>query len=214
MNAPPPSDQLLGAISGMRPVRTRVPARSLAILLAIWAAYGAIPLMAFRVRPDLPFLPAWWVAMVGLAWCAGFMTAVAMAVLPRRGQVLPDGNRALMTALAIAGILIAGSALLPAEAPGHSISLPLLMGMRNCMTFAVIASIVPVAIGLIALRKVLYVGSWRVGAAIGAGAGALSGLILHLLCPVASAAHVSIAHGGAVLLCAGLAALAAWRVLR
>ena len=214
MKAPPPSSKLLEAVSGMRPVRTRVPARSLALLLGVWMAYGAIPLVAFRLRPDLPFLPAWWVAIVGSAWCMGFVAAAAAAVLPRRGQVVPDGNRALTTALVVGGFLIVGSALLPGEAPGHSLSLPLLIGMRNCMSFAVIASILPVAIGLVMLRKVVVVGSWRVGAAIGAGAGALAGLILHLLCPVSSAAHVSVAHGGAVLLCALLAALTAARVLR
>jgi hypothetical protein len=214
MNAPPPSEKLLAAISGMRPVRSRVPARALASLVALWAAYSAIPLVAFRLRPDLPFLPVWWVALFGSAWCAGFMIALGTAVLPRRGQVLPDGDRALTTALVIAGALMIGSALLPANAPGHSISLPLLIGMRNCMTFAVIASILPIAIGLVALRKVVIVGSWRIGAAVGAGAGALAGLILHFLCPVSGAAHVSLAHGGAVVLCALLAALTASRVLR
>jgi hypothetical protein len=214
MSAPAPSPELLQAISGMKPVRTRSPHRILLVVVALWSLYGAIPLIAFRLRPDLPFLPAWWVAVVAVAWWAGFIATVVVALLPARGQVVPHGGRALATALVVSAALIALGALLPRDAPGHSIELPLLIGIRNCGTFALMASILPVAIGLFASRRVVVVRGWCIGAALGTGAGALSGLILHLLCPVGGAAHASLAHGGAVVMCGLIAALIAARVLR
>jgi Negative regulator of sigma F len=213
MNAPPPSAKLLDAVASMQPVRTRSPLRTVAVVVALWSVYGAIPLVAFRLRPDLPFLPRWWVIVVALAWWAGFMGPLVLALLPRRRQVLPDGDRALAAALAAAVALISLGVLFTRDAPGHSLSFPLHLGMRNCLTFAVIASILPVTIGFVASRRVVTVGTWRIGAAFGAASGALAGLILHLLCPVGGAAHAALAHGGALVVCGLLGALIAPRVL-
>jgi hypothetical protein len=191
----------------MKPVRTRSPGRTLAALLAVWSLYAAIPLVAFRLRPDLPFLPAAWVATVGLVWLLGFVVPLAMAVMPRQGQVLPDGARALSTAAAAAAVMVLVSAVFTAEAPGHSASLPLLIGVRNCLTFAVIFSVIPVGTALFVLRRALPAGSWRVGAAVGAASGALACLVLHLLCPVAGASHTVFAHASAVVVCGALGAV-------
>jgi hypothetical protein len=190
----------------MRPVRTRSPVRTLAMVILVWSIYGAIPLVAFRLRPDLPFLPPVWVALTAVAWWLGFMVALVVALIPDKGQVLPNGDRAVFAAIFVAAAMISISAVYSADAPGHSLSLPLAIGMRNCMTFAVIASIVPVAVGFVVSRRVVIVGSFRIGAALGAGSGALAGLILHLLCPVGGAAHSALAHGGAVVVCSLLAA--------
>jgi hypothetical protein len=159
-------------------------------------------------------MPKWWMVSVGAAWWTGFLVALAAAVVPLRGQVLPDGNRAVTSALAVAVGLMALNALLPRDAPGHSVTIPLLIGMRNCLGFALVDSIVPVCVGLYALRRVALIGSWRIGAALGASAGALAGLILHLLCPVGGAAHLALAHAGAVVVCGLFGALVASRALR
>jgi hypothetical protein len=214
MSTPPPSPRLLEAIAGMRPVRTRSPMRTLLVLAVLWSAFGAIPLVAFRLRPDLAFLPVWWVAVVGFLWWLGFPIGLASAVLPVRGQVLPGAARAAWAAALITAVLLVVSALLPAEAPGRSISIPLLIGIRNCVSFALIQSMIPMAMALFALKRVVFVGSWRIGAALGAAAGALAGFILHLLCPVSSAVHVVLAHGGGVVACALVGAAVASRVLR
>jgi hypothetical protein len=172
-----------------------------------------LPLVAFRLRPDLPFLPAPWVIVMGAAWLAGFVLPMAAALLPRRGQVLPDPGRATAGAAAIAVGLIGLGALFARQAPGHSLPLPLPIGIRNCVTFAVLFSIIPLAAGLIALRRVITIQSWRMGAALGAASGALAGFVLHLLCPVADAPHLAVAHGGAIVVCGLVGALMAPRVL-
>jgi hypothetical protein len=126
---------------------------------------------------------------------------------------LPDPGRAAASAAAVAVALIGMGALCSAEAPGHSLPLPLPIGIRNCLTFAVIFSVIPIGAGLIALRRVVSIRSWRIGAALGAAGGALAGFVLHLLCPVADAAHQAVAHGGAVAVCGLAGALLAPRVL-
>jgi hypothetical protein len=190
----------------MKPVRTRSPGRVLLFLVAAWAAWFALPFALFRVRPDLPFLPPAWFVATAISWLAGSLVPLSLALLPRRRQVLPDGERALVAALAATSCLVAISAVFMRGAPGHSISLPLLMGVRNCTTLATVFALVPIVLGFAALRRLVPVGSWRVGAGLGAAAGALGGLLLHCLCPVADALHVSVAHGGAVVICALLGA--------
>src|SRR5262249_47264388 len=153
-------------------------------------------------RPDLAYLPTAWLIAVGGAWLSGFLVPIGFALLPRRGAVLPDGARAAASAIVVAVGLMALGAVFPREAPGHSVTLPLPIGIRNCGLFALIFSIIPVTVGLIASRRALPVGAWRVGAALGAASGALAGLNLHLLCPVGGASHLALAHGGAVAICA------------
>jgi hypothetical protein len=209
---PPPSPALLDAVAKMKPVRTRVPWRALVIAIALFLAYGALfPLHG--VRSDMGFLPEWWVLAVGAVWLMGLIAPLSFAFLPRRGQVLPDGSRALFVSLITTSIILLVSAFLPGVT-SHAQQREFVDGLGHCLRFALPVAILPVAIGMMGVRRLAPVGSWRVGAAIGAAGGALSGLILHLLCPIASGLHVACAHGGAVILCAIAGALIAPPILR
>jgi hypothetical protein len=213
---PPPARALLDAVGAMKPVPTRRPGRTLATVTALLLLYAAIPLALKRLRPDLPYLPVPWLALVALAWLLGFALPLGAAFLPRRGQVLPDGARALGAALLAAAGLIAISLLTARDAPGHSWPSdgPLLLAsVAHCLRFARPASIVPFGVALWFARRLAPVGSWRLGAALGAAAGALLGLVLHFLCPYSSALHVALGHGGAVVACGVLGALLAPRTV-
>jgi hypothetical protein len=193
-------------------VRTRVPWRPLAFAIGLFLIYGAIfPLHG--MRRDFGFLPAWWVLSVGAVWLLGLVAPLAFALMPRRGQVLPDGSRALTVALITTALILLISALLPGVT-GHEAHRGFFDGFYHCVRFALPVAILPVATGLTLARRLAPVGSWRIGAAIGAASGALSGLCLHLICPIASALHVACAHGGAVIICAVAGAMIAIPILR
>jgi hypothetical protein len=51
-----------------------------------------------------------------------------------------------------------------------------------------------------AIRGLVPTGGASLGAAIGAGGGALAGLSLHVLCAVPGGAHAALGHGGGVVL--------------
>jgi hypothetical protein len=131
--------------------------------------------------------------------------------------VLPDGDRAARVAGAAAIGLIAIGLLFSHEAAGHSwpsSGAALLPTVRHCLVFSLVALLVPFGIALGFARRLMPVGASRMGAALGASAGALLGFVLHLLCPYASALHVAIGHGGGVVGGALLGALIAPRVVR
>ena len=120
--------------------------------------------------------------------------------------MLPDSLRAVRTAvIAVAGIIVL-SLVYPTEAPGHSYTVEFWPGVAHCLWFVVRMWIGAFLIFVFAIRKLTWVSSWRVGAAIGASAGALSGLVLYFLCPYADRWHVATAHGGGVAVCAILSA--------
>jgi hypothetical protein len=210
---PPPSQELLDAVTRMGAVRTRAPLRAFAVICALFLLYAGLNLVMTPLRPDLPFLSRAWVIGAGVAWLAGCLIPLGMAMLPRRGQVLPDAGRAVLSAAVAAVALMIFGALFPGSVAGHSLSVPLWAGLRHCIKFAVVFAIVPIAVGLLALRRVVLVGSPLIGAAIGGASGALAGFTLHLLCSIAGAAHVSLAHGGAVVVCALVGAAAALLLL-
>jgi hypothetical protein len=208
LETPPPSKALADAVAAMKPVRTRSPWRSLALLLAGLAVYASLPpLFLFRIRPDLPDLPLSWLLGVGFAWLLGLILPLLAALIPRRGQVLPDGGRAAFLAASATVALIAVSLLFPAAPSIHSARIPGLFG--HCLALGMGLAVVPFAAGLMMVRRLAPVASWRFGAALGAAGGALAGTLLHVLCSVTSAWHVAAAHGGAVLLCAVIGATVA-----
>jgi hypothetical protein len=64
-------------------------------------------------------------------------------------------------------------------------------------------------VGLLVLRRLAPVGGARLGLALGAAGGALGGLVLHFICPIATAGHVVLGHVGGMAVAAllGTAAL-------
>jgi hypothetical protein len=185
----------------MRPVRTRSPRVGLLLALLLLGGYAAVPLLFFlHLRPDLREQPAGWLWGVSFAWFLGMLAPLSAALLPRRGQVLPDGARALVVAGAALLLLTALSLLFPAPPSSRSSRIPGLLG--HCLQLGMGLAVAPIAGLLLAIRRLAPVGSWRLGAALGAAGGALSGTLLHWTCSVVSRWHVAAAHAGAVLLCA------------
>lgn len=209
---PPPSPRLLASVESMRPIRTRVPLRA---LLAVAAAAFVFPVAALAVYPlraDLGALPPLWLALIAVAWLAGFVLPLTFAVVPRPRQVLPDGMRAGNTALLTCLTLVLMGLLFTVDAPGATI-LPkttwdgFARQWWHCVSFSLKVSVPAIVVAAFALRWVAVANAWRLGAAVGAAAGSLSGLVLHGLCPYGGAAHVGLAHGGGVVIGAVLGAI-------
>lgn len=197
---PPPGAALLDAVRTMQPVRSRVPARTLALLLAVGLVWPVVAVLR-RTRADLPYLPVVWVVLMALAWSAGVIAPLVAALLPRRGEVLPDTARAGRVAALCASLLVLLGLVATVDAPGvTSVPESFARGWWHCVSFGLkIAAPVLIASALV-LRRLHPVGSWRVAAALGAAGGALGGLTLHFICGYGGGLHVGLAHAGAVVL--------------
>jgi hypothetical protein len=209
---PAPSPALLAALGEMQPVRTRIPLRTLLVVAAAAAVFPIAAVAIFPLRRDLHALPPLWLASVAVVWLAGFIFPLAAALLPSPGQVLPDGTRAGRTAVLASLTLVLVGLLFTVDAPGVTI-LPKTRWAGffhlwwHCVSFSLKVSVPAVIAAAIALRRLSVASLGRVGAAIGAAGGALSGLTLHGLCPYGGAPHVGLAHGGGVVIGALLGAL-------
>lgn len=210
--APGPSADLMAAVEDMRPVRPRVPLRSLLIVAAAAAVFPVVAMALYPLRRDLGALPKLWVGAVGALWLAGFLIPLAFAILPPAGQVLPNSARAGRSAV-LAGItLVLVGLLFTVDAPGVTLLPPATWSAFvhfwwHCVSFSLKVSIPAVVAAAFVLRRLKIAGLARLGAAVGAAAGALSGLALHGLCPIGGAAHVGLAHGGGVVIGGLLGAL-------
>jgi hypothetical protein len=202
---PPPSPALERALAGLRPVGTRHPWRALGVVALLSLAWVTLWVTITPPRRDLPFLPrAWWLG-VALLWLSGFLAPLAMTLLPRRGAVLPDAARAARTALvATLGLILVAVALTPTSS--HT-SVPdtlpeCLHWTTHCLTRALSFASVPLVLTVLALRRVLLVGSARLVAAAGVAGGALGGLTLHVICPLGGALHLGCGHAGGMVIAA------------
>src|SRR5258706_10256920 len=95
---PPPSAGLLACVAAIGPVRTRAPERAWAAACAVSLASAALLVALLPPRPDLRQRPLAWLLAFAALWLAGFAASLAAALVPRRGQVLPDGERAVHVA--------------------------------------------------------------------------------------------------------------------
>jgi hypothetical protein len=209
---PPASAALRASIDAMKPVRTRVPLRTLLVVMAAACAYPVSAVAIYPLRQDLSALPAAWLIAVALVWLAGLSIPLALALLPGKRQVLPNAARAARVAVLAALTLVLTGLLFTVDAPGVTILpetrwagfLPL---WWHCVSFSLKATVPMLLVAAIALRRMTVVNLSYLGAAVGAAGGALSGLTLHGLCPYGGAAHVGLAHGGGVVIGAALGAL-------
>jgi hypothetical protein len=209
---PPASPALRASLDGMRPVRTRVPLRTLLVVLAAACAYPVSAVAIYPLRKDLSTLPAAWLIAVALVWLAGFTVPLVLALLPPRRQVLPNASRAARVAVLAALTLVLTGLLFTVDAPGVTILpktawagfLPL---WWHCVSFSLKATVPTLLVASIVLRRMTVVNLSYLGTAVGAVGGALSGLTLHGLCPYGGALHVGLAHGGGVVIGAVLGAL-------
>jgi hypothetical protein len=199
--APRPAGPLLASVNHLQPVRTRRPIKTFLFVAAAAIVYPIYAFSQFPLRADLAALPWTWFIPVALLWLAGFILPLVLALLPRRGHVLPNEGSAGRAAVIVAVVLTAVG-FFTVDAPGHTI----IPGTRaeamgwlwHCLSFNMRIVMPVLIVGTVALARVMLVGAARLGAAVGAAGGALTGLTLHGLCPVGGAFHVVAAHGGAV----------------
>ncbi len=210
LTPPPPSPELMAKMAGLRPVRTRRPWRALAWAALASAMYAALLLAVFPVRRDFAALPHLWWAAVGVAWLAGFVAPLALAIVPRRRAVLPDGRRAGWAALVATAVLMTVGLALTPHAPEHTlipVGAPAIMhSIRHCLAFGMVFAVVPLVAGMVALRRLLLVGGARLMAAVGAAAGAFGGLVLHVICAIGGSMHTGFGHAGPAVVATALGA--------
>jgi hypothetical protein len=203
---PPLSPALEAELAQLAPVATRRPVRQVVLLLAVSLLYGAGVLALLAMRRDALALPAAWLVGVGGAWLLGFAAPIYLATVPRSGAVMPRWKLAGVAAILGSLAFIALGLALPSGSPaGSTGGWDGLWHGYSCLGTGLTAAIVPVVLGAIFLRGTLPVGARWTAAALGAGAGSLGGLVLHLHCPITDSLHVGLVHGGVV----GIAALLA-----
>jgi len=210
---PPPSGRLMAAMQDMRPVRTRSRFGAFTVAGLAGLAVAGLVLARHTLRPDLSALPTGWIVAAAALWTAAFALPLRAALVPARGEVLPapaTGQRAGLGALLA---LVVFTLCASVEAPGASLRpsdlhMSLLTSVVHCGSFALLMSLPSVLVGLAALRRLAPVGGARIGLALGAAGGALGGLVLHFICPIANAGHVLLGHVGGMAVAAMLAALA------
>lgn len=217
--APPMGDALRAAIDRLEPARTRRPRREWALFVSAGLAYAVLLAVGVRLRPDLGALPPLWVAGFTLLWVASFVAVAWLVFSPPPGGILPRWRAAAATAWIAAALLVASGLLFVAHVPGQSttyeLTLQALIGYgRPCLQLGLGAAVVPALFATIALRRGAVVGARWFASAVGAAAGSLGGLVLHLHCPISERIHVGLIHGGVVVLTAVLCALGVSRLLR
>jgi len=204
---PPISAALEAELGALAPVATRRPLRQLAVLLGVSLVYGAGLLAVLAVRRDADALPMGWLVGAALGWLFGFVIPIYLATVPRAGAVTPRWKLAAVSALvASIGFIAFGLAIHPSTDKSLTLGWDHFMRGHTCLEIGLATALVPVVIGAIFLRGAMPVGSRWIAAALGAGGGALGGLLLHLHCPITDAQHLGLVHGGVVLTAAALAA--------
>jgi hypothetical protein len=217
--APPPAAALLNAVGAMKPVRTRTRLGAFALVGLVGLVWPAIALGHLPLRRDLSALPVWWVVIAASLWGLAFALSLAAALVPRRGDVLPAPGRASRLSGAAMAVVLVFVLAATAQAPGVSLRpadlhWTLLRSCVHCASFVLEISGVFLVVGLLALRRLVPTGGSRIGMALGAAGGAMGGLVLHFICPIADTGHVALAHVGGMALAAALGALLLSRVGR
>ncbi|HVR62092.1 MAG TPA: NrsF family protein [Polyangia bacterium] len=210
---PAPSPALMAAVQAMKPVRMRSRFTAFAVVLALGLIWPVVTLLVRPLRQDMPGLPRAWIIGGAIVWGAVFVVSLAAALIPRRGDVLPGAGRA--SRLSFVGMLIVFLLALffSASVPGMSVSpadrgWTLFDSCVHCIGYVFGVAGVCFVAGVLVLRRLMPVGTRRIGMALGAAGGALGGLALHFICPFAGTDHVVLAHvGGMVLAAAAGAAL-------
>jgi hypothetical protein len=221
---PPLSTALERALSALRPRRGRRPWYALALVVSISLVIAALLLagpsawiFGRAIRRDLDGLPVWWVVAMAALWAIGFGLPLVRALVPRRGEVMPHVRGAIRAAVFSAAALLLATLLFSRQAEQSCSTHGPLHFWRvalECLASALVIALTPAVLGLVAIRRAVPIGARSVAGAVGASAGALGGLALHLHCHFADTAHVVISHAGAVVLAALLVAWMGPRILR
>ncbi len=198
----------LGSVAPKEPrLGTRI-ARGLAVGLAVTAlAVGVHP------RPDLARLPT--VPFAISTTLLLVVTVLAMVLgLRSRASTGPSVSRLVLIVVATTPMFLAVTLLLPlGQAPPFS-PWASVMGALGCLATMLVIGAVSLAGLVSALRHAVPVAPRLRGAALGAAAGALGGIAMHLRCPAIDPVHIATGHVGPILLVAALGALLGPRFLR
>ena len=205
--APPLSPALEAELGALEPVAPRRPLRQLAIVVAVSLVYGAGLVAALSMRRDMSELPASWIIGAGIAWLLGFAVPCYIALVPRRGSVMPRRRWAAASAIVTSiGFIALGLLVHPSGPSSAAYGWERFAHGHTCLEIGLATALLPVLVGALFLRGALPVGSRWIAASLGAGGGCLGGLVLHLHCRIADGLHVGFIHGGVVLVAALLSA--------
>jgi hypothetical protein len=202
--APPPIGAALEAMLGeLTPVAPRRPLRQLALVAGASLIYAVGLIAVLRLRRDAHELPMMWMVGAAIAWALGFVLPLYLAIVPRRGAVMPRWRLAGFAALTCAVLFMVLGLLVHPTGPS-TVELPASQVHRGhpCMEIGLLTAIVPVVLGALVLRGALPVGARWTAAGLGAAGGSLGGLVLHLHCHVGDPLHLGLVHGGVVLVAA------------
>jgi hypothetical protein len=206
--APPLSGALEAELGSLQPVAPRRPLRQLAIVAALSLVYGASLVAALSMRRDMRELPTSWLVATAVAWLLGFAVPCYLALVPKRGSMMPRTQWAAASAIVTSiTFVVLGLVVHPSGPSSVHYDWARFPHGHWCLEIGLATALVPVVIGAVFLRGVLPVGSRWVAAALGAGGGCLGGLVLHLHCHVADGLHIGLIHGGVVIVAAVLAAV-------
>lgn|GEM_PF-3321811 len=203
---PPPSPALLAALANLAPVPPRRPVRSLFVVLFAGCAYPAWTVASSPLHPQPATGPVVWLMGHATLWFASFVVPLAAILVPVRGQVLPDGGRAIRFALLTAAMIF-GIGLMRDSVPHPCLPAPLARSWLSCLLHGAKLAAPTIATGAFALRHAAQADGWRLGAALGLAAASLAGLTLHLACAPCFA-PAGLPCGGFVVASAALGALA------
>jgi hypothetical protein len=144
---------------------------------------------------------------MGAAWLLGFVVPAWLVVVPPRGQVIARWRTAAIACgLSAVLFLVCGFVIQP-SGPSSLPSLPSQLHSYGCLRLGLIAAIVPILLAALAVRGAFPVGARWAAAALGGAGGALGGMTLHFHCPVTDPVHISLMHGGVVVVAALISVL-------
>jgi hypothetical protein len=195
------------------PGRTRSEsARGRRAALFVSAGWLGAQLAVAGVRGDIRQVPLSYALALGVApGVGGLLCVVAAASAGRMGLGLRVGALAGLAVVVPLVFMVSGYTLSPpyAAAPGGAFNHGVF-----CFNVALAWTTVPLVAAGLALRGSFVTrASWR-SALVGAGAGLVVAATSFLRCPLSSAWHVALSHGGAVVACALLGAGVLARVTR
>lgn len=216
---PPPPANLQARVraaidAAPEPPRIRIGTRlSIGIAIAVMAAVG----VALRMRPDAPSISSSWFFSTVAAALLLAILAVALATLPgKRGLGAPVVWLAVVVALTPA-LYAAITMIVPMHPQGAVGSfasfVDVVKGSWRCFVMSIGVGGLS-GLGLAwSMRRAVPTAPRLRGAALGAAAGAWSGLALHIHCPMFDRGHIMIGHFLPILLFAIVGALVGPRVL-
>jgi hypothetical protein len=217
--APAMSAALREAISNSKPVTLRRPMRDLGVFLALSIPMLAVVAALIGVRRDLSEISPLWVGSVALVWLSSFAASSYLGFVPAKGHVRPR-SQSIYQVVGIASFLVISVGLFATtSATSGSITYPATLSnivahAPSCSMMGVTAGILPGLIALLLMRRYVPIGRLSVGLSLGAAGGSLSGLVLHLHCPISERFHVGFIHGGCLVLSALFVAGASQILLR